>query len=84
MLALQGRPDTPTMTALLHSIFVDDGDDGATVASSATEDTGEDVALPDALAEQADLAAEAAEAALAAARGALLRETVGGQGHSMI
>eukprot|EP00891_Asterochloris_glomerata_P010004 jgi/Astpho2/10004/fgenesh1_pg.00153_%23_21_t len=76
----QGRPDTPTMTALLHSIFVDDGDDSASVAPSAVEDAEEDVALPEALAEEAELAAEAAEAALAAASDVLLRETSGLQG----
>ena len=69
------------MTALLHSIFVDDGDDSASVAPSAVEDAEEDVALPEALAEEAELAAEAAEAALAAASDVLLRETSGGQGH---
>ena len=71
------------MTALLHSIFVDDGDDGASAASSAAEDAGEDVPLPEALAQQAELAAEAAEAAPAAASEVLLRETSGGQGHPM-
>ena len=80
---LQGRPDTPTMTALMHSIFADDGDDDALVAPLAIEDAEEDMALPEALAEQAEVAAEAAEVAVAAASDALLMETPGGQGHPM-
>ena len=78
---LQGRPDTPTMTALMHSIFADDGDDDALVAPLAIEDAEGDMALPEALAEQAEVAAEAAEVALAAASDTLLMETPGGQGH---